>query len=91
MEQTVWVVELNDPVLAYGEGTGVLGVYATEDSALASVEEAGGQWAKNVAEGGGFSDPDSPFETEADGTWHAGLADGGEVTVTPWRVNHPLG
>lgn len=79
----VWVVTLDDRESGYY----VLGVFASEDSALAWCEGPGGE--ATVEQAGGWDDPDSPFETEADSTHHAGLGqNGSQIVVQPWEV-HP--
>jgi hypothetical protein len=79
----VWVVTLDDPEVSLPADAAVCGVFATEDAALAWSQDDG---AETVQQSGGFSDPDTPWETEADGTHHASLLSGGELVATP----HPV-
>lgn len=68
----------------------VLDVNTSEDAAVDAAEGADEELARLVAEAGGWADPDSPWDVEADGTHHASLMDGSQLVVTPWGDPDPV-
>lgn len=80
----VWVVTFDDPETPMTPAEATLGVFASEQAAVAFAE--GPEAEPSVEQAGGFSDPHGGFEVEADGTWHASLGNGGDLVITPIQV-----
>ena len=91
MSTLVWVITIEDPDTPDLGALNVAGVAFSEDTILAFAQDANGDFAPTVAQMGGFSDPDAPFEVEADGTWHASTLNGGEIAITRHVTIQPPG
>lgn len=80
----VWVVTVDDRENPMTPEEAILGVFATEQAAVAYAE--GPEAEPTIEQAGGLCDPSGGFEVEANGTWHANLGNGGDLVITPMIV-----